>query len=69
MPHNLHDGFGINSRIREIGDGTVPKVMKDEVFNLLLLTQPLNLTVGVVEFLPILVENQPLNAHNAILSA
>ncbi|BCA55337.1 hypothetical protein W02_24770 [Nitrospira sp. KM1] len=42
------------------------KIMEDEVSNRLLLTKPLDLSVRMVQFLPVLLKHQPLNAHHPI---
>ena len=63
MTDDLHDGFDFNALVGQVCHGTVPKVMEDEIFNLLFLAKPLNLPVGMAQFSPVLVEHQALNAH------
>ena len=60
MPDNLHNRFGIDAGIGQIGYRTVPEIMKEKIFDLLLLAEPLNLSVSVIQLLPFSVENESL---------
>jgi hypothetical protein len=41
--------------------------MEHEVLNSFFLAEPLNLPIGMSQFLPFLIQHQPLDAHNALL--
>jgi hypothetical protein len=49
MAHNLHDRLRIDPGICQVRDGAVPKIMEDKILDSLLLAEPLNLSIGVIE--------------------
>ena len=62
MTDNLHDGFGINAGVCQVGHGTTSEVMKHKVLDSLLLAGPLNLSIRVIQLLPSFVKDKPLDA-------
>jgi hypothetical protein len=45
MADDLQDGFHFHAFIGQVGDSAVPKVMEDEIFNLLFLAKTLSLPI------------------------
>ncbi len=52
----------VSPRIFQIGHGTVPEIVEQEVGNVLLRAQSLDLSVGVIQFLTPSMEDEPLNS-------
>jgi hypothetical protein len=63
---NRHNGLGFYACIGKVRGCTMPKIMKDKVFNPLLSTQPLDLPVGMANLSPVVLEDKALNPYHTV---
>ncbi len=67
MVDDLHDRFGIYPRIGQVGHRTVSEIVEQEVLDLLVLTQLLNHSIGVIELSAFLLKDKAAKLRHPVV--
>ena len=67
MTDDLHDRFSIHPRLGQVGDGTVPEIVKQEVLDLLVLAELLNHPIGMIELPAFLLKDEAANPRHPVV--